>query len=63
MRAETEAAIAAAGIAQRIADSRLGADAITPKTGIDLVTATDVACEDAIRTELLRRFPEYPVIG
>jgi myo-inositol-1(or 4)-monophosphatase len=63
MRAETEAAIAAAEIAQRITDSREGADDITPKAGIDLVTATDVRCEDAIRTELLRRFPDYPVIG
>jgi myo-inositol-1(or 4)-monophosphatase len=63
MRKETEAAIAAAAIAQWIADSREGADAITPKKGIDLVTATDVACEDAIRAELLRRFPRYPVIG
>jgi myo-inositol-1(or 4)-monophosphatase len=63
MRVETEAAIAAAQIAQRIADSREGADAITPKVGIDLVTDTDVMCEDAIRAELLRRFPDYPVIG
>jgi myo-inositol-1(or 4)-monophosphatase len=63
MRAETEAAIAAAQIAQRIADSREGADIITSKGGIDLVTATDVACEDAIRAELLRRFPEYPIVG
>lgn len=31
--------------------------------GIDLVTDTDLACEDAIRTELLRIFPEWPVIG
>lgn len=63
MRAETEAAIAAAQIAQGITDSREGADIVTPKVGIDLVTATDVACEDAIRAELLRRFPDYPVIG
>jgi myo-inositol-1(or 4)-monophosphatase len=63
MRAETEAAIAAAQIAQKIADSREGADIITSKGGIDLVTTTDVACEDAIRAELLRRFPGYPVIG
>ena len=63
MRGETEAAIAAAQIAQTITDSREGADAITPKVGIDLVTDTDVACEDAIRAELSRRFPDYPVIG
>ena len=63
MRGETEAAIAAAQIAQTITTSREGADAITPKVGIDLVTDTDVACEDAIRAELSRRFPDYPVIG
>jgi myo-inositol-1(or 4)-monophosphatase len=63
MRPEIEAALAAAQIAQRITDSREGADDITPKAGIDLVTATDVSCEDAIRAELLRRFPDYPVIG
>jgi myo-inositol-1(or 4)-monophosphatase len=63
MRPETEAAIAAAQIAQGIADCREGADIITSKGGIDLVTDTDVACEDAIRAELLRRFPDYPVIG
>jgi fructose-1,6-bisphosphatase/inositol monophosphatase family enzyme len=50
-------------IAQRITNSRQGADVVTPKAGIDLVTATDVLCEDAIRAELLRRFPNYPVIG
>jgi hypothetical protein len=48
MRAETEAAIAAVGIAQRITDSRRGADDTAPTVGIDLFTATDVACEDAI---------------
>ena len=63
MRSETEAALRAASIAQRIADSRIGADQVQSKGGIDLATATDVACEDAIRSELLRAFPEYPVIG
>lgn len=63
MRPETEAAIRAAGIAQRIADSRDGADQVTSKGGIDLVTATDLACEDAIRAELTCAFPAYPVIG
>ena len=63
MRPETEAAIRAAGIAQRIADSRDGADQVTSKGGIDLVTATDVACEDAIRAELTCAFPAYSVIG
>src|SRR5438034_8992292 len=63
MRAETQAAIRAAQTAQRIADSRDGADRVTSKGGIDLVTAADVACEDAIRTELSGAFPEHPVIG
>jgi myo-inositol-1(or 4)-monophosphatase len=63
MRSETEAAIRAAAIAQGIADTRQGADEITSKGGIDLVTRTDVACEDAIRGELLQAFPDYPVIG
>jgi myo-inositol-1(or 4)-monophosphatase len=63
VRSETKCAIQAAGIAQQIADSRRGADIVTSKGGIDLVTNTDLACEDAIRTELGRGFPEYPVIG
>ena len=63
MRPETEAAIRAARIAQELADSRVGADDVTSKGGIDLVTAADVACEDKIREVLLRAFPEYPVIG
>lgn len=63
LRSETEAAIRAAGIAQKIADSRTGADRITSKSGIDLVTDTDLACEDAIRSELLRVFPDWPVVG
>lgn len=60
---ETEAAIRAARSAQRRADSREGADAVTFKEGIDIVTAADVACEDAIRDELTRSFPRYPVVG
>lgn len=63
LRSETETAIRAAGIAQKIADSRAGADRITSKSGIDLVTDTDLACEDAIRSELLRMFPDIPVVG
>ena len=63
LRPEAEVAIRAAGIAQKIADSRTGADGITSKGGIDLVTDTDLACEDAIRSELLRAFPDWPVVG
>jgi fructose-1,6-bisphosphatase/inositol monophosphatase family enzyme len=63
MRAETDAAISAARLARRLADSRAGADAIVVKGGIDIVTGADIACEDAIRTALARRFPDYPVVG
>jgi len=63
MRPETSAAIDAVSISQRIADSRKGASDITSKGGLDLVTGADVACEDAIRSLLLERFPDYPVIG
>lgn len=63
MRPETEAAIGAITAAVKIADSRRGADETESKGGIDLVTATDVVCEDAIRLDLLGSFPDYPVIG
>jgi myo-inositol-1(or 4)-monophosphatase len=63
LRPETQLAIRAVCLAQQIADARIGADHITSKGGIDLVTDTDLACEDTIRSELLHRFPEYPVIG
>jgi myo-inositol-1(or 4)-monophosphatase len=63
IHAVREAAIRAASIAQGIVDSRQHADEVTSKGGIDLVTGSDVACEDAIRAELLRSFPDYPVIG
>ena len=63
LRRETEIAIRAADIARKIADSRAGAERITSKIGIDLVTDTDLACEDAIRGELLREFPHWPVVG
>ena len=63
MRYPTEVAIRCAEIAQKISDSRAGADRVSSKGGIDLVTDTDLACEDAIREELQRRLPEYPVVG
>src|SRR5258706_7572046 len=63
MRPETRTAIRAVGIAREIADSRDGAGQITSKGGIDLVTATDIACEDAIRAELARDFPEHAIVG
>jgi fructose-1,6-bisphosphatase/inositol monophosphatase family enzyme len=63
VRAETAAAVRAARLAQRIADSREGANAVRVKQGIDIVTAADIACEDAIRAELTRSFPDFPVVG
>jgi myo-inositol-1(or 4)-monophosphatase len=63
MKLETATAIAAAQLAQSLADSREGAVNITSKGGIDLVTATDLACEERIRGELHRAFPGYAVVG
>jgi myo-inositol-1(or 4)-monophosphatase len=63
VRPATSTAIRAARIAQRLADSRAGADAVTFKQGIDIVTGADLACEDAIRAELTRDFPDYAVVG
>jgi len=62
-RPETEAAIRAADVARRIADAREGAEHVTSKGGIDLVTETDVACEDAIRATLGAAFPDHVVVG
>ena len=63
MRIETETAIRAVVKALQIIDSRDGADDITSKGGIDLVTAADVSSEDAIRTELGQTFPEHVIVG
>ena len=63
LRPETEAAIHAAGLAIRLADSREGADEVNSKGGIDIVTATDVLCEDVIRAELTAAFPDCAIVG
>lgn len=63
MRQETEVAIKAVDKAIRLADSREGADEVKSKGGIDLVTSTDIKCEDAIRSELSEVFPDYPIVG
>lgn len=63
MRFETEVAIRAVGLAQALADARRGADRTSSKGGIDLVTDTDLACEETIRAELERSCPEIPVVG
>lgn len=63
LRPETEAAIRSAAIAIAIADSREGAGEVDSKGGIDIVTATDVRCEDAIRGELDKTFPGCAIVG
>jgi myo-inositol-1(or 4)-monophosphatase len=63
MRDETRAALAAVDTALKLMQRRAGADRITSKGGRDLVTATDIAVEDAIRARLLADFPEWTVVG
>jgi myo-inositol-1(or 4)-monophosphatase len=63
MRAETRAALAAVDTALKLMRRRAGADRITSKGGRDLVTATDVEVEDAIRASLLEAYPEWTVVG
>ncbi len=60
-RAETEIALSAVATGLQIATRREGADAITFKGERDVVTATDVAVEDAVRAALARS--GVPVIG
>ncbi len=61
-RAETEAAVRAVQTGLQLALSRSGAADIRSKGGRDLVTATDVAVEDAVRHVLGQSF-DYPVVG
>jgi myo-inositol-1(or 4)-monophosphatase len=63
MREETRAALAAVDAGLKLMRRRAGADQITSKGGRDLVTATDVAVEDAVRASLLSAFPEWTVVG
>lgn len=63
MRPETETAIRAVAGAMAIIDSREGADDITSKGGIDLVTAADVMGEDVIRAELETAYPDHVIVG
>jgi myo-inositol-1(or 4)-monophosphatase len=63
MRDETRAAVAAVDTALKLMRRRAGADEITSKGGRDLVTATDVAVEDAVRASLLAAYPEWTVVG
>ncbi|MGE3269491.1 MAG: inositol monophosphatase [Chloroflexota bacterium] len=63
MRPETRAALAAVDAGLKLMRRRAGADQITSKGGRDLVTATDVAVEDAVRASLLSAFPDWTVVG
>jgi myo-inositol-1(or 4)-monophosphatase len=63
MREETRAALAAVDAGLKLMRRRAGADQITSKGGRDLVTATDVAVEDAVRASLLAAYPEWTVVG
>src|SRR5215212_8086022 len=63
MRAETRAALAAVDAALQLMKRRAGADQITSKGGRDLVTATDVAVEDAVRASLRAAHPDWTVVG
>ena len=62
LRPETLVAIDAVKRALTIARSGVGADDITAKDGRDLVTATDVAVEDAVRG-IVADALSFPVIG
>ena len=62
LRAETRQAIDAVSRALAIAAARAGAHDVTVKSGRDLVTATDIAVEDAVRS-LLGGTCGLPVVG
>jgi myo-inositol-1(or 4)-monophosphatase len=62
VRADTRLAIDAVRHGLALARAGEGADAITSKGGRDLVTATDVAVEDAIRRIVGEGSP-FPVVG
>jgi fructose-1,6-bisphosphatase/inositol monophosphatase family enzyme len=63
LRPETTAALTAIEAGQRLSRRRLGADEIQSKGGRELVTGTDLAVEDAIRTSVLAWRPEWTVVG
>ena len=62
VRPGTRVAVAAVRHGLDLARERAGADEITSKGGRDLVTATDIAVEDAIRGILEYASP-HPVVG
>ena len=62
-RPETLAAFAAVRAGLAVAQRRTGADQVTAKDGIDIVTGADVAAEQAIRQVLAEHFPQLPIVG
>lgn len=62
-RTETSAALEAVRAGLAVAVQRTGAEQVTPKDGVDIVTGADVAAEDAIRRVLSSRCPSIPIIG
>jgi len=63
MRSEVDAVVAALALVPGIIRDESLRGRTTSKGGRDLVTAADIAVEDAIRLELQRRYPDYPVVG
>jgi myo-inositol-1(or 4)-monophosphatase len=63
LRPETEAALAAVDVALELSGRRVDADQVTSKGKRDIVTGTDLAVEDAVRTTLLARYPDWTVVG
>jgi myo-inositol-1(or 4)-monophosphatase len=61
-RPETEVAVGAVQAGLQLALSRAGAGDIRSKGGRDLVTATDIAVEQAVRAVLGQAF-DFPVVG
>jgi myo-inositol-1(or 4)-monophosphatase len=61
-RPQTGAAIEAVRLALDLAREQSGRAAVTPKAGRDIVTSTDIAVEDAIRTLVSDR-TGLPVVG
>jgi myo-inositol-1(or 4)-monophosphatase len=62
LRLETQAAVRAAQAGLQLALSRAGADDVRSKGGRDLVTAADIAVEEAVRAVLGGAF-DFPVVG
>lgn len=60
---ELEAAIEAVRDGLALARRGDGFDQVTAKAGVDIVTAADVAVEDAMRAVLRARCPEIAIVG